>query len=71
MNLALAVVPLIPALTPTKVAAASKPWEKIQPMLTSDLAFPPKPLGTCRLHRDAPTQDHTLKTRIGNFGLIS
>ena len=35
-----------------------------------DPALPPKPLGTCRLHREAPTQGHTLTTREVCFPLI-
>ena len=35
-------------------------------MLMSDPALPPKPLGTRRHHRDAPTQAHTFKIRAGN-----
>ena len=52
------------ALPPTKAAAASTPPGKTQPALTSDPAFPPKPLGLLRLHRDTSTQEDAFKTRI-------
>ena len=54
------------ALPPTKAAAASTPPGKTQPALTSDPAFPPKPLGLLRLHRDTSTQVHASKTRTDN-----
>ena len=35
---------------------------RTQPTLTLNLALPPMPLGTSRLHRDAPTYGHAFKT---------
>ena len=67
MHLVLVLVPPTLALLPTKAVNASTPWRKKQPMLTSDPALLPKALGTHRLHRDAPTQGHAFKTKIGNF----
>lgn len=63
-HLALALVPQIPALSLTKSAAASTPWDEMQLMVTSKLAPTSKALGTCRRHRDNSTQGHAFKTRI-------
>ena len=65
-HLVLALAPPTPVLPPTKAIVASTPWGKIQLVLSSYLALPPKPLDTCRLHRDIPTKGHILKTKIGN-----
>ena len=50
-----ATAPPSSAPSPTKVIAASTPWRKTWLMSTSNPALPPKALGTCSLHRDAPT----------------
>lgn len=55
-QLALVLDPLTPVLYPTNALAASVPLEKTQTVLTSDPALLPNP-GTCKLHRDDPTQD--------------
>ena len=65
-HLILALAIPIPVLPLTKSMTASTPWGKIQLMLTSYLALPPKPLGTCKLHRDIPIQGHILKAKTGN-----
>ena len=69
-HLALALAPLSPAPTPTKLIAASTFWGKTWLMFTPDQTLPWNPLGTHRLYRDALTQGHKFKPRIGNFYLI-
>ena len=63
-HLALALFPLSSILRLTKVTAGSTPWDRMRPMIMSDLALPQKPLGTHRQYRDAGTQRHSLKARI-------
>ena len=65
-RLALAVAPPSLALPPTKVVTARASQGEMGPMLASGPAVPPKPLGTPSLGRDASTQGHAFKTRIGN-----
>lgn len=43
------------------VIAASLPRGEMWLELTSDTAHPPKPPGTCRLHKDAPRQGHPIQ----------
>lgn len=51
-RLPLVLAPIFPAPPPTKVTAAGTEG-KMQPMIISDSALPPRPLGTYRLHREA------------------
>ena len=67
MHLALTLVPSGPALPPTKAVAASTLPGKTRPMPPSGPSLPSKPLGACRLHRDASTQGHTFKIRISDL----
>lgn len=66
LHLAISLAPPSPALPPIKVLTYSTPWGKKLPVLTLNPALPTKPVGTCRLHRNAPTQGHPFKTRLGN-----
>lgn len=67
-GLHLALVPAYPtpALPPKKAVAASTPWWKTQPMLTTDSTLPQKTLGIGILQSDAPTQGHNLNIGISN-----
>lgn len=65
-QLALVLMPSTPCLPPTKVVTTSTPWGKMQPVLISDPTLPEKPLSTCRLLRNAPTQGQNSKTGISN-----